>query len=277
MVEVAATRDVLRKRVRRLLRLDHDNDDPSELRTSVVPFLQSLGEVALIGGAIRDLARAGRGGFASDLDFVVHGSSRAVFHKSMAAMKSAPNRFGGYGLKFHQWKVDVWHLEDTWARTAGLRRVDNISDLLQCTFFDWDSVVFDLKTGQLIFDDTYLVRLESGVMDVCLEDNPNPSGSLVRALRRAALWKVRFGPRLSLFSKHYLRTLDWDDLVKRDRSAFGHAVLAYLDRADIMRRLESVDIVMGKSSTFPVPFWERQPKFPFGHVDDRDLHADMTA
>src|SRR5216684_2517857 len=124
MVEVAATKEVLRKRVRRLLRLDRDNSDPSELRTKILPFLRSLGDAALIGGAIRDVARSGRGGFASDLDFVIYGSSKNSFRDIIASMNAKPNRFGGYALQFHHWKVDVWHLEDTWARTAGLRRVE---------------------------------------------------------------------------------------------------------------------------------------------------------
>ena len=75
----------------------------------------------------------------------------------------------------------------------------------------------------------YLLRLKAGVMEVCLEENPNPGGSLVRALRRAALWKIRFGPQLSMFSRHYLCALDWHDLVERDRAAFDSAVLAHLD------------------------------------------------
>ena len=271
MAEVAATKDVLRKRVRRLLRLDRDEDDQSELRTRILPFLQSLGEVALIGGAIRDLARAGRGGFASDLDFVVHGSSGSKFRETIGATTSKPNRFGGYALKFYHWKVDVWHLEDTWARTAGLRRVEQLSDLLRCTFFDWDAVVYDLRSGQLTFDEGYLLRLKAGVMDVRLAENPNPGGSLVRALRRAALWGVRFGPHLSDFSSRYLSALDWDDLVKTDRAAFGSPVLAHLDREELMRRLLSVETVLGQRSSLPVPNWRRQPMLPFSHPDGTDL------
>ena len=271
MAKVAASKEVLRKRVRRLLRLDRGKDDQCELQIRILPLLRSLGEVALIGGAIRDLARCGRGGFASDLDFVVHGSPRTKFRDALAGLNATPNRFGGYALRFHQWKVDVWHLEDTWARTAGLRRVEQLSDLLRCTFFDWDSVVFDLRSGQLTCDDAYLVRLEAGVMDLCLEENPNPAGSLVRALRRAALWKVRFGTGLSRFSKHHLENLDWPALIDRDKAAFGNAVLAHLSRSLLLQRLECIDVHGGRASSFPIPDWEWQLKLPFIQECETDL------
>jgi hypothetical protein len=88
MASIAATKEVLRKRVRRLLRLDRPKNDRSELRARILPCLQSLGEVALIGGAIRDLARSGRSAFASDLDFVVYGSPPNRFRDVMVSMNA---------------------------------------------------------------------------------------------------------------------------------------------------------------------------------------------
>ncbi|WP_170302970.1 hypothetical protein [Reyranella soli] len=271
MVRTAETKEVLRKRVQRLLRLDRDENDQNELRVRILPYLRSLGEVALIGGAIRDLARGGRKGFTSDLDFVVYGSSRENFREAMLNASGRPNRFGGFALPFRHWKVDVWHLEDTWARTAGIRQVQELRDLLSCTFFDWDSVIFDLRTGQLIFGQDYLARLNSGIMNVCLEDNPNPGGSLVRALRRAALWNVRFGVQLTEFSRRYLSELDWSDLVARDKRAFGEAVLFYLDKDDLMQRLAPLEMTDGILSTLPVPHWERQPRFAFSLCERTSL------
>ncbi|HWU85694.1 MAG TPA: hypothetical protein VN253_00360 [Kofleriaceae bacterium] len=60
----------------RLLRMDRAVDDPSELRQHILPFIQSLGSAVLIGGAIRDVARAGKDAFSSDFDFVVYGCDR---------------------------------------------------------------------------------------------------------------------------------------------------------------------------------------------------------
>ncbi|MBT5265961.1 MAG: hypothetical protein HOL85_14090, partial [Rhodospirillaceae bacterium] len=203
--------------------------------------------------------------------FVIHSSPRAEFLKKVSEFGAIPNKFGGFGLRFHQWKVDVWHLEDTWARTAGLKQVDEISDILACTFFDWDSIVFDLSTGRLIFDDQYLRKLAEGIMDIQLQENPNPRGSLVRALRRAAAWNVKFGPTLTKFCHRYLELFDWSELVELDRIAFNEAILTHLDQHEIIRRLANTKRIQGVDISHPVPNWEREPELPLLNMENTDL------
>lgn len=262
--DAAKTREILLKRIRRLLCLDRRMHDQSELTLKVIPFLNSLGSVALIGGAIRDVARAGRQGFSSDLDFVVYGSDRDDFASKMKLCHGVRNKFGGYGLRCFRWKVDVWHIDDTWARTAGLTNVSEPSDLLRCTFFDWDSAVYELNTGKLIIPTDYLDRLQLNVMDVRLEKNPNPAGSLVRALRRAALWKVKFGPKLTAFCRRLLQEMSWAELVGLDARAFSSSVLRYLDRDRLLQHLENPSYSTVGEVTLPVPDWGSQLCFPFG-------------
>ncbi len=260
----ARTREILLKRIKRLLRLDQGGRDQSELTREIFPYLNSLGSVALIGGAIRDVARAGRKGFSSDLDFVIYGSDRDAFVAEMKTCRGFKNKFGGYRLRHFRWKVDVWHIDDTWAKTAGLTIVTQPSDLLQCTFFDWDSAVYELNSGKLIIPPDYLERLHLNVMDVRLERNPNPAGAVVRALRRAALWRVKFGPKLTAFCRRVLHELSWSELVCIDARAFSSAVLKHLDRERLLDRLESpVNTAIG-SVTLPVPDWVAQPCLPFG-------------
>lgn len=249
----ARSREILLKRVRRLLQLDGGEHDASELRSRVLPFLSSLGSVALIGGAIRDVARAGKRGFSSDYDFVIHGSDRDAFIAQMDACNGIRNRFGGYALHCFRTKVDVWHIEDTWARTEGLATVARPADLLHCTFFDWDSVVYEIDTGRLILPPDYFEKLLLNVMDIRLEENPNPVGSLVRALRRATSWNVRFGPKLTSFSKRVLGETSWDELVALDSRAFSRPLLRDLNRAELVERLESPYSTPAGEVTWPVP------------------------
>lgn len=252
----ARTREILLKRVRRLLHLDsspHSRSDRNELSSEIIPFLSSLGSVALIGGAIRDVARAGKRGFSSDLDFVIYDSERDAFVTQMTVSNGMRNRFGGYALNCFRQKIDVWHIEDTWARTAGVAAVNEPADLLRCTFFDWDSAVYEIDTGRLILPPDYFDKLLLNVMDIRLEENPNPVGSLVRALRRAALWHVKFGPRLTTFSRRWLDETSWEDLVSLDSRAFLRPVLKHLDRENLIERLESFISTPAGDVTLPVP------------------------
>lgn len=263
--DAARSPQILVKRIQRLLRLDRGSRDQSEISTAILPLLRSLGSVALIGGAIRDVARAGRRGFSSDLDFVIYGSDRSDFVVEMKRRDAIRNKFGGYALRGFRWKVDVWHLEDTWAKTAGLVDVKAPVDLLRCTFFDWDSIIYEIDANRLLLPEDYLERLQSNVMDIRLEDNPNQSGSLVRALRRAAGWRVQFGPRLTAFSKNYLRKIPWADLVSLDARAFYHPMLQHLDKTSILERLDAPTQSPAGEVTLPVPEWDPQLKLRLGN------------
>jgi hypothetical protein len=250
--DVPKNSTALKKRVTRLLRLDGSNNSDPIIR-EIIPTLKETGHIALIGGAIRDLAMAGRRGFKSDLDFVAYGKSRSDFSRTMNKLGGCQNSFGGYGLQFGVWKVDIWHLQDTWAKVKGIKKVDNLDDLLECTFFDWDSIVFDIDSNKLLHSRYYLNRLKMKIIDIKLEHNPNPRGSLIRSIRRAAIYDARFGPRLTRFAISELSKYSWDSLVDIDSSAFTTPILRYLDRERIHERLNIVEVVGNIRTTRPAP------------------------
>jgi hypothetical protein len=267
--EPAASPHALQRRVKRLLHLDQSEPDHSELRRAILPFLRSLGSVALIGGAIRDVARAGKRAFSSDLDFVVYDGDRREFISQMQRCGGIANRFGGFALNHFSVKVDLWHIEDTWARTAGYVSVQEPADLIRCTFFDWDSVIFDIRSGRLILPSNYFEKITHNVMDIQLEQNPNPMGSLVRALRRAGLWNVRFGPRLTAFTRRHLSEMSWPELVALDERAFKRPVLKYLARDRLLERLSSPTRTELGEATQPVP----EPQIPLPLANEPVRHS----
>lgn len=150
-------------------------------------------------------------------------------------------------------KVDVWHIEDTWARTAGHASVEGPSDLLACTFFDWDSAVYDLTARRLFVPEDYFERLRLNVMDIRLEQNPNPIGSLVRALRRATMWQVGFGSRLTSFCQRLLEEIAWDEVVDLDERAFNLPRLYRLNRDTLLERFTRRQSTSLGEVTWPVP------------------------
>lgn len=257
MTELVRNRAILRKRLLRLL-WDNRRIDRPELVNVVLPKLESVGRLLLIGGAVRDVARSGGNQFKSDLDIVVYDLRRDAFLTLMQELGGSRNRFGGYALAFSRWKIDIWALEDTWARTAGLVKVEQPVDLLNCTFFDWDAVLFDLQSARIISKPDYLETLASGILDINLEENPNPRGSLVRALRRGALWKVLFGPKLTRYARRGLEQEAWEHLVALDQSAFAHPVLRHLDPERLRNRLRNETHFAGKLVTEPFGPFEKQ-------------------
>jgi hypothetical protein len=260
----------VRKRVLRLLRLDRQYR-PNPLSSEVIPALLRAGRPALIGGAIRDIARGGRAAFKSDLDFVVYGSRPTEFRETMRAAGAIENKFGGFGLQIGVWHIDAWHLQDTWARTAGLRDVHSLHDLLQCTFFDWDAIIFDLETRKLISKRGYFSKLSSGILDITLEPNPNPQGSLVRSLRRAALWHIDFGPKLTSFALNSLEQFNWPELVQLDRRAFDYPVLSNLNLSSLKCALRNPKRKGRILTSTPVPRSQIQLDLPICGDDRTSL------
>ncbi len=224
----AGDASALRRRVQRYLSLGNQADRRS-LILDVIPVFRSLGAAAIIGGMVRDLAREGPSGYSSDIDLVIDPYDYEGFRSEMRRLGAIPNRFGGFALELGSWSVDAWALGDTWARTSGLRAVERFEDLLDCTFFDWDALAYDLERDDILVRDDYFERIASGVLGINLRDNPNPPGSAVRALRRAVLWNVRLSGPLAEYVLDVERSFGWKRLVALDASAFARPVLASLE------------------------------------------------
>lgn len=230
-IGVASSSGTLRKRLIRFLRLNEPET------STVLEFLRSLGSAALIGGAVRDVAREGCKAFSSDLDFVVYEGSHAAFVAEMVRRHGVPNKFGGYRVPGLGCSLDIWHIEDTWAKTSGHAEVSEVEDLLKCMPFDWDAVLFEINTRRLVMLPDYLERLREGTMELQFETNPNPVGLLVRALRRAVLWDLRFGPQLMSFVERMLSAVSWHDVTALDTKAFSTPVLMFHPPEILLRRV----------------------------------------
>ena len=163
----------------------------------------SFKRVCVIGGLVRDFARVGRDGFNSDVDLVVDAPQNDV--KTLAEKLSAEeNVFGGFSAKIGRWKIDFWAMENTWAFRNNLIKVNSLEDVINCTFFDWDSVAYDLKNRCVICSENYLEKIRSNILEINLLPNPSPLGNLLRAVRRLILWNARAGKVLTRFIKERL-------------------------------------------------------------------------
>ncbi len=212
----------------------------------VLPFFTQLGDAVIIGGMPRDIAMSGFRGFRSDIDLVLQPDDYGRYVEAVTSVGAVRNRFGGYGLRLGDWNVDVWALEDTWARQANHRRVDCFEDLLECTFFDSDAVLYAIKTRRVIARPDYLERLNKGVLGINLEANPNEKGSAVRAVRRAVMWSFRFSAPLANYVDDAIRKYGWRELVRLDADAFDRPVLGGLDECELRVRLANHVLLDGE-------------------------------
>jgi hypothetical protein len=220
----------------------------------VLANLTEMGELALIGGMIRDVALFGNIGFRSDLDFVINARDLNAFEKRMTAMAAQRNRFGGYTLPSRKWRIEVWPLERTWAHVTGHAIVRSFDDLQKVTFFDCDAAVFKMASRQLVARSGYFEDLSARLLGINLRPTPNPTGNAVRAFRYAFRKGFRWSRPLCQFVAETIDEFGWDALVQKELRAHRTYYLGELERQSFERALNRFMAGCSGGQTFdPIP------------------------
>lgn len=199
--------------------------------------LKQMGDLALIGGMLRDLALFGNKGFQSDLDFVIDPWDLREFEDYMQTIGASKNRFGGYALPSRKWQIDVWPLQKTWAHVAGHTNVVSLNDLKKVTFFTCDAIAYRLSSRSAICSANYFDDLENRILDINLRPNPNPMGNAVRAIRYALLKGFVWRLDLADFVNDTIGSNGWETLIDQERKSFGTNYLPLLDEKTMISKL----------------------------------------
>lgn len=227
--------------------------------------LLEIGPTVAIGGFLRDLFLSGNRDFRSDVDFVVDPVSMAEFDRFADRLQARRNRFGGYSIDLSRWKVDVWPLERTWVAVHGHASVDRLADLVNATFFDWDAVLYDVRTHNLVASDSYFDRIRNRVLDINVAPNPNPLGNAVRAIRYAYRWDATFGPRLAEHVARQIADHGWGALLDSEKAGFSHKILPLLDGEAIFEAVRHC--ADGNDEAVRVSLRPVQHEFPFSDFE----------
>jgi hypothetical protein len=200
-------------------------------RKSIREFLNFIsdalpqGDMYLFGGLLRDVALLGRRGFDSDIDVVVEGSwSNCVSY--LDYLGAQKNKFGGYRLEIAGWPIDIWNAEETWAIKRGLVTYRGIASLTETTVLNWDAILMNWRTRTFVHRKDYIDAITSRVLDIVLEENPNPLGMAVRVLRHLCLKDAR---EITRSAAKYLadcaKTYSFDDIKNAEIRSYGNSAI----------------------------------------------------
>ncbi len=234
-------------------------------RGEVAKFIkdaQKFGDVAIIGGMLRDLCLVGNKRFVSDVDLVAHPQNLRDFDRWINEIGAQKNRFGGFGVVLEKWKVDIWPIQRTWAAKEGHCEVSNFNDLLKATFFNWDAVLFSLSERKLIANSNYFENLKNRILDINLRPNPNPLGNSVRALRYAYIWQASFKPQLAEFVLQTIKDYSWQHFLEVDQKSFSKSCLSHVNPDDIIMRLHDLTDNLSSAPACPIDRPEMQYTLP---------------
>jgi hypothetical protein len=112
----------------------------------------SLTNVFLIGGFLRSIANKAK---PRDLDVIINMHEDQLKQLiSNYSLNGTKNKFGGYKINLNTVKLDIWSVENNWAFKSKLisnYHSEIVNKIAQGTFFNYDSLVFDLRTQQSNF------------------------------------------------------------------------------------------------------------------------------
>jgi hypothetical protein len=223
---------------------------PDRHISKFIDFLSDIvidGNIYLFGGILRDIALMGVSGFNSDIDLVVEGSWD-VCGKYLESKGARKNKFGGYRLQIGKWPLDVWNAEETWAIKQGSIPYNGITSLTDTTVLNWDAILMNWKTGNVVAKDGYLSALRERRLDIVLEDNPNPLGMAVRVFRHLCMKDAK---QITFRAADYLANCatrySFDALQSKELRSYGNSqieltvyrwfkLLGESDDADIQMR-----------------------------------------
>lgn len=141
----------------------------------------SLADLAIFGGMIRDLNLNKAEAFRSDIDLVSTASAEEIYSQ-IRSYQPVRNRFGGFRFFFLGRPYDIWSLEDTWAVREGYVTVSSIEDLCKTTFFTIDAALFDVRSESFYAADFCRRSIEERILDINLIQNPFPEKMALKAV-----------------------------------------------------------------------------------------------
>jgi len=183
------------------------------------------GDIYLFGGVLRDLALLGRRGFSSDIDLVVEGDWEHCI-PYLQSLEARRNKFGGYRLDIGGWPIDIWNARDTWAIKEGLVAYTGIASLTKTTVLNWDAILMNWRTRTFVYRDGYLAELKSRLLDIVLEQNPNPLGMAVRVFRHLSVKDARqVTASAAMYLANCTARFAFDAIHSKEIRSYGNAAI----------------------------------------------------
>ena len=186
-------------------------------------MLEKTGNIYLIGGILREYKDKGEIQKIRDIDIIIEVTVESYWQELLKKYQPKKNKFGGYKLSCSGLIVDIWELKETWAYRNKLipcNSTDYLKKLPDTVFLNIDAIIYELKRN-IWYDEKYQQAMQSKIIDVVLEKNPQILLNIVRALVLRKQYKMSFSEKLINIIKeeeqHYSNFLDVLMYIQQER------------------------------------------------------------
>jgi len=173
------------------------DDEAKEL----LQFLSSRTDVYIFSGIIRDYFLNNNS--LRDLDVVLGEDidfeliCNYIFPKIIVKK----NSFGGYKIVVNGFRIDVWTINRTWGILIGKTNASK-HGLINSAFFNFSAILYDFKNEEFYCNEIFPYFLNSKVIDIVYEKNPNIPLCIVNSL----YYKNKLSMTLSTRLKRWIKT-----------------------------------------------------------------------
>ena len=133
-----------------------------------------------------------------DLDFVTFDK----INEERLPFGYTKNHFNGYKFEDNGIKIDFWQSKNTWALKHYKKDV-TIESLVQSPFFNFNSVLYDLKEKKFIYDDVFEKFIKDGVADIRVWNNPCKELQVYKIMECINEKNLRVTDRIISYLKNY--------------------------------------------------------------------------
>lgn len=167
---------------------------------------------------------------ARDIDIVYQGED-ATLNEFLKDYEYRTNSFNGYKIILGNFTIDLWKIDSTWAIQNAKLKIELFNQyvLPNSTFFNFSSIVYDYFNQEFIYSDKFIEFINSGTLDLVLEENPLPQLCIVNTL----YYKEKFGLKISETLKRFcvknFSKFNKDDYDNIQLKHFNEIKYSYID------------------------------------------------
>lgn len=177
-------------------------------RTDVYIFSGIIRDYFLNNNSIRDLDIV----LGEELDFEL--LSKYLFPNIVFSR----NSFGGFKINVNGFRIDLWTINNTWGIITERKSATKHS-LINSAFFNFSSILFDLKQEEFYCDEIFIAFLNERIIDVVYEKNPNIPLCIINALYFKDKLSIPLSSRLKRWIKFNFSPNH--DFIRAQKNHFG--------------------------------------------------------
>ncbi|AMM87668.1 hypothetical protein UP15_01215 [Bacillus pumilus] len=203
----------------------------------LIKHLKHIGDVFLIGGALRDFAL---NEVPRDIDLMIDAPANHLA-TLLDNYYYRVNRFGGFNVLIDDVEFDIWSVHNNWAFENNYYET-KFNNITKGAFFNFDAIALNLSDGALdatkFIDAANKKLLDINLHTDFIDSNPNPEKNVLRALRLKKKWSLRLSPTAKEYCQCWYDKQDHpiDYIMYLEEQHYGNSILKTTD-FDFFRKI----------------------------------------